>query len=157
MEGKGELPSADSKTQFDGSTVVDTYAGEEVSAGTSQLIHIDPENEAAAFRKFDNYVLPVSVIFQVLSSLDRNNLGNARVFGFDEEIGLTGGQFGNINTLSSVCTIVFEMPWVLAVRKFGAKAALGTAFLLVSNISELVNHFYSACDSISNLCVEQLD
>ncbi|KAL5326667.1 hypothetical protein ACEPPN_004356 [Leptodophora sp. 'Broadleaf-Isolate-01'] len=130
MEGKDGPSSVDDKSQYAIEGVVDTTRDE--SEGTSQLIYIDPEKEAAAFRKFDKYVLPVSVIFQVLSSLDRNNLGNARVFGFDEEIGLTGGQFGNINTLSSVCTILFEMPWVLAVRKFGAKAALGTAFLLWS-------------------------
>jgi MFS family permease len=59
-------------------------------------------------------------------------LGNARVFGFDEEIGLTGRQFGNINTLSSLCTILFEIPWVLAVRRFGANKAIGTAFVLWS-------------------------
>ncbi|KAF7186673.1 putative transporter [Pseudocercospora fuligena] len=105
---------------------------EEPITGTSEDIYIDPAKEAAAFRKFDIYVLPVSVVFLVLSSLDRNNLGNARVFGFDEEIGLKGGQFGTIVTLSSVCTIIFEMPWVLAVRKFGANAAIGTAFLLWS-------------------------
>ena len=69
---------------------------------------------------------------------------------YDSCIGLAGCEY-------KALTIVFEMPWVLAVRKFGAKAALGTAFLLVSNVGELVNHFYSACDSISNLCVEQLD
>jgi MFS family permease len=59
-------------------------------------------------------------------------LGNARVFGFDAELHLHGGQFGNIVTLSSVCTIIFEMPWVLAVKKFGANAAIGTAFVLWS-------------------------
>lgn len=56
-------------------------------------------------------------------------LGNARVFGFDEDIGLKSGEFGNIVTLSSVCTILFEMPWVLAVRKWGARYAIGTAFV----------------------------
>ncbi|KAH9825963.1 high-affinity nicotinic acid transporter-like protein, partial [Teratosphaeria destructans] len=110
----------------------DDEVHEEVVAGTTEIISIDPAKEAAAFRKFDLYVLPVSVIFLVLSSLDRNNLGNARVFGFDEEIGLKDGQFGNIVTLSSVCTIVFEMPWVLAVRRFGANAAIGTAFVIWS-------------------------
>ena len=113
------------------------------------VIYIDPEKEAAARRKFDIYVVPVSLIFLVLSTLDRNNvsgacvprilvllkvnqLGNARVFGFDQDIGLKGGDFGNINTLSSVCTIVFEVPWVLAVRRFGANKAIGTSFVLWS-------------------------
>ncbi|KUJ14430.1 high-affinity nicotinic acid transporter-like protein [Mollisia scopiformis] len=104
------------------------YTAEDI--GT--VIEIDPEKERAALRKFDKYVLPVSVIFLVLSSLDRNNLGNARVFGFDKDIGLKGGEFGNINTLSSVCTIVFELPWVLAVRRWGANKAIGTAFVIWS-------------------------
>jgi MFS family permease len=113
------------------------------------IIYIDPAKEAACRKKFDIYVAPVSVIFLVLSSLDRNNvsgafvpripllltvdqLGNARVFGFDQDLGLHGNQFGNINTLSSVCTIIFEVPWVLAVRRWGANKSIGTAFVLWS-------------------------
>jgi hypothetical protein len=54
-------------------------AAEETSTGTSQLIYVDPKKEAAAFRKFDKFVLPVSVIFLVLSSLDRNNVSDTLV------------------------------------------------------------------------------
>jgi len=125
---------------------------EEPIAGTSELIYVDPKKEAACRAKFDRYVVPVSVIFLVLSTLDRNNvskvffpripqilianqLGNARVFGFDEDIGLHGGQFGNIQTLSSVSTIVFEVPWVLAVRRWGARNSIGTAFVLWSALT----------------------
>ena len=61
-----------------------------------------------------------------------DQLGNARVFGFDKDVGLVGGEFGNITTLSSVCTIVFEVPWVLAVKCFGANKVLGTALVLWS-------------------------
>ena len=45
----------------------------------SSVIYIDPEKEAAARRKFDKYVVPVSVIFLVLSTLDRNNVSEALV------------------------------------------------------------------------------
>ncbi|KAK5195689.1 hypothetical protein LTR99_002214 [Exophiala xenobiotica] len=116
-------------------SAVDTEPVEPVDSyevGTQTAINVDPVKEAAARRKFDIYVVPVSVIFLVLSTLDRNNLGNARVFGFDEDIGLKNGQFGNIQTLSSVCTILFEVPWVLAVRRWGANKAIGTAFVLWS-------------------------
>jgi MFS family permease len=146
------------ETSFDNKVLVDTKApvdtlSEELVAGTSEeLIYIDPAKEAACRAKFDKYVVPVSVIFLVLSTLDRNNvskafvmikvlaltldqLGNARVFGFDEDLGLKGGQFGNIQTLSSVSTIVFEVPWVLAVRRWGAKNAIGTAFVLWSALT----------------------
>jgi MFS family permease len=44
-------------------------------------------------------------------------------------------MFGNITTLLSVCLIIFEVPWVLAVRQFGANKALGTALLLWSCIT----------------------
>lgn len=42
--------------------------------GTITEIYIDPAKEAAVMRKFDKYVLPVSVVFLVLSTLDRNNV-----------------------------------------------------------------------------------
>lgn len=38
------------------------------------FIYIDPGREAAVRRKFDIYVVPVSVIYLVMSTLDRNNV-----------------------------------------------------------------------------------
>lgn len=37
-------------------------------------ISIDPKQERAALRKFDQWLVPVAFIFMVLSSLDRNNV-----------------------------------------------------------------------------------
>lgn len=34
--------------------------------------------------------------------------------------------------MSSLCTFLFEVPWTLAVRRYGARKALGTAFVLWS-------------------------
>ena len=72
-------PAFKEKSFFSGMDPVDnknvTEIGmEETAIGTSELIYIDPKKEAAAFAKFDKYVLPVSIIFLVLSSLDRNNV-----------------------------------------------------------------------------------
>jgi hypothetical protein len=118
--------------------VNDEESGADCSSGTvSPVIYIDPAKEAACRKNFDTYVVPVSVIFLVLSTLDRNNvsevsimplpselifdqLGNARVFSFDQDLGLHGGQFGNNQTLSSVSTILLEVPWVVAVKRWGA-------------------------------------
>lgn len=59
---------------------VDTVdAGSHVDYGSGEagpVIYIDPAREAACRKKFDKYVVPVSVIFLVLSTLDRNNVGN---------------------------------------------------------------------------------
>ncbi|KAI2730706.1 hypothetical protein CBS147332_2558 [Penicillium roqueforti] len=113
----------------------DAKTPEEINHEVGEIlseIYIDPEKEAAVLKKFDKFVLPVSVVFLVLSSLDQNNMGNARVFGFDKDIGLKDGQFGNITLLANVCTIVFEVPWVLAVKRFGANKPLGAALILWS-------------------------
>jgi hypothetical protein len=61
------------KQAGDDMTPVDTAS----DIGTTQAIYIDPEKERAAFRKFDLFVFPVSVIFMVLSSLDRNNVSTS--------------------------------------------------------------------------------
>lgn len=41
---------------------------------SDSVIHITPEKEAAAQRKFDKYLVPVCLVFIILSSLDRNNV-----------------------------------------------------------------------------------
>lgn len=61
--------------------VVDTKnkSPDDYEVASSTVIYIEPEKEAAALRKFDKYVLPVSVVFLVLATLDRNNVSNAFV------------------------------------------------------------------------------
>ena len=54
--------------------VIDGEPFEDRGEGTSTSIYIDPAREAAVRRKFDIYVVPVSVIYLVLSTLDRNNV-----------------------------------------------------------------------------------
>jgi hypothetical protein len=54
----------------DATSFVDDYC----SGEAGPLIYIDPVKEAACRKKFDKYVVPVSVIFLVLSTLDRNNV-----------------------------------------------------------------------------------
>ena len=48
--------------------------GPDHAIGTTTTIYIDPAREAAVRRKFDIYVVPVSVIYLVMSTLDRNNV-----------------------------------------------------------------------------------
>jgi hypothetical protein len=59
------------KPIIDASPSVDYGNGE-----TESVIYIDPAREAACRKKFDTYVVPVSVIFLVLSTLDRNNVSD---------------------------------------------------------------------------------
>jgi hypothetical protein len=57
-----------------GDTDIPIYSCSESSASSISVIYIKPEKEAAARRKFDKYFVPVSLIFIILSALDRNSV-----------------------------------------------------------------------------------
>lgn len=95
--------------------------------GDASSIYIDPEKEKACLRRFDKFFMPQAFIFLLLNYLDRSNLGNAVIFGFKEELGLVGNEFGNINTLFFVTYVLFEIPWVMAVKRFGPNKVLAAA------------------------------
>ena len=55
--------------------------------------------------------------------------GNARVFGFEEGLGLKGTQFNDISTMFFVTYVVCEIPWVMAVKRWGANIVLALALI----------------------------
>lgn len=61
--------------------------------------------------------------------------GNARVFGFEEDLGLTGNDFANISSFFFVTYVIFEVPWVLAVKKWGANSVMAAAIVSWSTIT----------------------
>ncbi|KAF7547213.1 hypothetical protein G7Z17_g7905 [Cylindrodendrum hubeiense] len=99
------------------------------SEDATTVVFIDPEKEKATVRKFDRYVLPQFVIIQVLSYLDRTNIGNARIFGFEEDLNFKGNDFANLTSLFYVTYVIFEIPWVLAVKKYGANSVIAIAII----------------------------
>lgn len=56
-------------------------------------------------------------------------LGNARVFGLEEGLHLKDGDFANLTSLYYVTYVIFEIPWVLAVHKFGANKVISIAIV----------------------------
>ncbi|KAM0286463.1 hypothetical protein ACHAQH_000889 [Verticillium albo-atrum] len=125
----GELQSTtvvtDEKASNIDSSSIDS--GAVTNPQTIETIHIDPEEEKAVLRKFDKWVLPQAFLFILLNYLDRSNLGNARVFGFEEDIGLVNNQFGNLVTLFFVPYIITEVFWVTAVKRFGPNYVITVA------------------------------
>ncbi|KAH7171500.1 major facilitator superfamily domain-containing protein [Dactylonectria macrodidyma] len=96
------------------------------------VVFIDPEKERATVRKFDCYVLPQFIIIKILSYLDRINIGNARIFGFEEDLNFKGNDFANLTSLFYVTYVIFEIPWVLAVKRYGANSVIAIAIILWS-------------------------
>ncbi|KAL6401151.1 high-affinity nicotinic acid transporter [Ilyonectria robusta] len=96
--------------------------------GVSNVV-IDPIVEKRTISKFDKFMMPQMAILMLIAYLDRSNIGNARVFGFEEGIGLVGTQFNNLSTLFYPTYVVFEIPWVMAVKKWGANTILAVAMV----------------------------
>ncbi|KAF2432934.1 high-affinity nicotinic acid transporter [Tothia fuscella] len=110
-------------------------------------IYIDPEKEKAVLRKFDKWLLPQAFVFILLNYLDRSNLGNARVFGFEKSLGMTKNEFGNLVTLFFVPYIILEVFWVTTVKRFGANYVITGALFgwcSVTIATGFVQNFHQA-------------
>lgn len=59
-------------------------------------VALDPALERQTLRQFDKYLLPPLAVILLLAYLDRSNLGNAKVFGFEDGLGLEGNQFSTL-------------------------------------------------------------
>ncbi|VUC31689.1 unnamed protein product [Clonostachys rosea] len=116
-----------SDTKMNQKEILDPATGEVLVAGSEP--YIDPDIENAAVKKFDRYVLPQILILVLLSYLDRSNIGNARVFGFEEGLHLQGIEFNNISTMFFVTYVTCEIPWVMAVKRWGANVVLALAVI----------------------------
>lgn len=65
----------------------------EEQRGTGQYdVYIDPVAEKALLRKLDMWIVPPVMLLYLLSFLDRVNIGNARLYGMEEDLGLVGDQ-----------------------------------------------------------------
>lgn len=91
--------------------------------------YIDPQHEKRTLRKFDLCVLPQMMILILIAYLDRSNIGNAVVFGFEEGLSLHGHQFNDISTVFYATYVLFEVPWVMAVKRWGANNVLALALI----------------------------
>lgn len=49
----------------------------------------------------------------------RSDLGNAKIMGMDEELGLSPGQYSNVASIFQVGYLIFQLPATLLVRKIG--------------------------------------
>lgn len=91
--------------------------------------YIDSDQEKRTPRKFDLFVLPQMMILILIAYLDRSNIGNAVVFGFEEGLDLYGHQFNDISTMFYPTYVLFEVPWVVAVKRWGANNVLALALI----------------------------
>ncbi|PSN62894.1 MFS general substrate transporter [Corynespora cassiicola Philippines] len=68
-------------------------------------------------RRLDLFLVPVVMLLYLLSFLDRVNIGNARLYGLEEDLGLNSNQFQVAVSILFVTYILSEVPSNLVLKK----------------------------------------
>ena len=72
----------------------------------SSTLQLDQAKERALLRKLDWHVLPMITILYMLCFVDRINIGNARIQGMENDLGMKGSDY-------NVALFVFFIPYIL--------------------------------------------
>ena len=98
-------------------------------------------DELRLLRKIDWHVVPMMVLYYLLSFLDRTNIGNARLNGLAQDLKLTDYDYRIALTILYVPYIMAEIPSNLLVKKVGANIFLPllvTAWGIVATLQGIV-------------------
>ncbi|KAI8322373.1 MFS general substrate transporter [Martensiomyces pterosporus] len=74
-----------------------------------------------AFRKVDATLLFIVFLSNLLNSMDRGNLGLAKVVGLEKATNMHGSDFNVVASIMYPTYLLFMLPSNLALRKFGAR------------------------------------
>ncbi|KAH8679462.1 major facilitator superfamily domain-containing protein [Ilyonectria robusta] len=81
-------------------------------------VYIDPAAEKALLRKLDRWIIPPVMLLYLFSFLDRVNIGNARLYGLEEDLGMAGNQYQIAVSVLFVTYVLSELPSNLVLKKF---------------------------------------
>lgn len=102
--------------------------------------------EKALVRRVDWCVIPLISLLYLFSFLDRVNIGNARLYGMEKDLGLTGNQYQVAVSILFVTYCLFEVPSNLVIKKLQPGRYLGLltiAWGLIATLSGLVKNYGS--------------
>jgi hypothetical protein len=74
----------------------------------------DTKSTKRLLRKMDTHLLPFLALLYLLSFLDRANIGNAKLAGLEESLGMTGKWDYNVSTASTFPSSRVLYPHVIA-------------------------------------------
>ncbi|KAF2130037.1 high-affinity nicotinic acid transporter-like protein [Dothidotthia symphoricarpi CBS 119687] len=134
---------SDSKDQYDATKphVAKSIRSDEVER---QIGEVDPIYEAKLVRKLDLHIIPVVMLLYLLSFLDRVNIGNARLYGLEEDLGLNSSQFQIVVSILFVTYILSELPSNLVLKKLRPSrwiAFITVAWGIIATLTGTVKSF----------------
>jgi sugar phosphate permease len=84
-------------------------------SGRSSNHEIDPREETRLVCKLDRHIIPVVMLLYLFSFLDRVNIGNARLYGLEQDLHITSSQYSLAVSILFVTYLLSELPsnWIL--------------------------------------------
>ncbi|KAM0541271.1 hypothetical protein ACHAPJ_013316 [Fusarium lateritium] len=135
------------KLQHAADTASDTGGGTVESIEHAQF-YIDPKAEARLRRKIDWMIVPTVCLLYLFCFIDRANIGNARLAGLEEDLGMTGNDYNLVLSTFYISYIIFEIPANLLCKFIGPGwfiPATSLGFGLCSIFTAFVTDVPQAC------------
>ncbi|KAL6707309.1 hypothetical protein ACN47E_004297 [Coniothyrium glycines] len=117
---------------------------EDVVENTGSSLAVDAATEAKVLRKLDIRIIPMICWIYLMNFMDRVNIGNARLYGLEEDLGLTGNQYQIAVSILFVTYVIFETPSNMIIKKMKpARYLAGLMFTwgMVATFSAFVTNF----------------
>ncbi|KPM42328.1 hypothetical protein AK830_g4225 [Neonectria ditissima] len=130
--------------------------GVEEARGSDDL-YVDKAAERAVLRKLDYRIIPMVMWVYLMNMMDRVNIGNARLFNMENDLGMTGSDFQLAVSVLFVTYCLFEAPSNLIIKRLQPSrylAGLTLAWGLTATFSAWVNSTGAliACRLLLGLC-----
>ncbi|KAG6362503.1 hypothetical protein INS49_010735 [Diaporthe citri] len=77
------------------------------------------ERRKKVLRKVDIRLVPMLAVLYLIAHIDRANIGNAKIEGMVEELGMTGVQYNTILAVFFIPYVLFEVPSNILLKKWG--------------------------------------
>ncbi|KAF9870660.1 major facilitator superfamily transporter [Colletotrichum karsti] len=105
---------------------------------------IDKATERAVLRKLDYRIVPMVMWVYLMNMMDRVNIGNARLFGMEEDLNLGKGQFQLAVSVLFITYCLFEAPSNMIIKRLQPSrylAGLTICWGFVATFSAFVQNF----------------
>src|SRR6266536_5328517 len=110
----------------------------------SETGEIDHVAEKKLVRKLDIHIVPMVMLAYLLCFLDRVNIGNARLYRLEEDLGLHGMQYQTAMSLLFATYVTAELPSNLVLKNFTPSrwiAAITTLWGIISTLTGVTQSF----------------
>ncbi|KAL8987792.1 MAG: hypothetical protein Q9177_003044 [Variospora cf. flavescens] len=104
--------------------------------------------ERTALRKVDWHILPLIFLLYMFSFLDRSvgrsNIGNGRLYGLEEDLGLRGDQFQTATSVFFVTYVACEVPSTIFLKKLQPTrfiSGIGTLWGIIATLTGLTQNY----------------